>query len=40
MKMIDKDSKVVHKNSDTIISIVFIVINIVLINGLADKIYS
>ena len=40
MKIIDKNYKVVHKNSDTIISIVFIVIGVVLITGLADKIYG
>ena len=40
MNIIDTNYKVVHKNSDTIISIVFIVINIILINGLADKIYT
>ena len=40
MNIIDTNYKVVHKNSDTIISIVFIVINVILINGLADKIYN
>ena len=39
MKIIDKNYKVINKNSDTIISIVFIVINVILINGLSDKIY-
>ena len=38
--MIDKDYKVVNKTEDTIISIVFIVVNVVLINGLHDKIYA
>ena len=39
MKIIDKDYKVVNKTSDTIISIVFIVIGVILITGLSDKIY-
>ena len=39
MNIIDKNYKVIHKNSDTIISVVFIIINIILINGLTDKIY-
>jgi len=39
MKIIDSNYKVVNKNSDTIISIVFIIINVILINGLSDKIY-
>ena len=39
MKIIDSSYKVIHKNSDTIISILFIVINVILINGLSDKIY-
>jgi hypothetical protein len=38
--MIDKGYKVVNKTEDTIISIVFIVVNVVLINGLQDKIYA
>ena len=38
--MIDKGYKVVKKTEDTIISIVFIVVNVVLINGLHDKIYA
>ena len=38
--MIDKGYKVVNKPEDTIISIVFIVVNVVLINGLHDKIYA
>ena len=38
--MIDKGYKVVNKIEDTIISIVFIVVNVVLINGLHDKIYA
>ena len=39
MKIIDSNYKVFNKNSDTIISIVFIIINVILINGLSDKIY-
>ena len=39
MKIIDSNYKVINKNSDTIIAIVFIVINVILINGLSDKIY-
>ena len=38
--MIDKGYNVVNKTEDTIISIVFIVVNVVLINGLHDKIYA
>lgn len=38
--MIDKGYKVVNKTEDTIIPIVFIVVNVVLINGLHDKIYA
>ena len=40
MKIVDSNYKVVNKNSDTIISVVFIVINIILISGLSDKIYT
>ena len=39
MNIVDSNYKVIHKNSDTIISIVFIVINVILITGLSDKIY-
>ena len=39
MNIIDSNYKVIHKNSDTIISIVFIVINVILITGLSEKIY-
>ena len=39
MKIIDSNYKVINKNSDTIIAIVFIVINVILISGLSDKIY-
>ncbi len=31
--------KVINKNSDTIIAVVFIVINVILISGLSDRIY-
>ena len=40
MNIIDSNYKVVNKTSDTIISIVFIVINVILITGLYDKIYN
>ncbi len=39
MKIIDSNYKVINKSSDTIIAIVFIVINAILISGLSDKIY-
>lgn len=39
MNIFDTNYKVINKNSDTIIAILFIAINIILINGLADKIY-
>lgn len=39
MNIIDTNYKVINKISDTIISIVFIIINIILISGLSDKIY-
>jgi len=39
MKIIDSNYKVINKNSDTIIAILFIVINVILIAGLSDKIY-
>ena len=39
MNIIDSNYKVVNKTSDTIISIVFIVIGVILITGLSDKIY-
>ena len=39
MKIIDSKYKVINKSSDTIIAIVFIVINVILISGLSDKIY-
>ena len=40
MEIIDKDYTVVNKTQDTILSVVFIVINVVLINGLQDKIFA
>ena len=40
MNIIDSNYKVVNKTSDTIISIVFIVIGVILITGLSDKIYN
>jgi len=39
MKIIDSNYKIVNKTQDTVISIVFIVTNVLLINGLSDKIY-
>ena len=39
MKIIDSKYKVINKSSDTIIAIVFIVINVILISGLSDRIY-
>ena len=39
MNIVDSNYKVINKNSDTIISIVFIVINVILITGLSEKIY-
>jgi|TARA_B000000532_G_scaffold206951_1_gene175036 hypothetical protein len=38
--IIDKGYTVVNKSQDTIISIVFVVANVVLITGLSDKIYA
>ena len=40
MKILDSNYKIVNKTQDTVISIVFIVTNVLLINGLSDKIYS
>ena len=39
MSIIDKSHNVVNKTQDTILSVVFIIINIVLINGLQDRIF-
>ena len=39
LKIFDTSFKVVNKNSDTIIAVLFILINTILINGLSDKIY-
>ena len=38
-KIIDSNYKVVNKTSDTVVSIVFVISNIILIYGLSDKIY-
>ena len=38
-KIIDSNYKIVNKTSDTVISIVFVISNIILIYGLSDKIY-
>ena len=40
MKIFDTNYKVVSKNSDTFIAILFILINLILINGLSDRIYQ
>ena len=40
MNIIDSNYKVIHKTADTVISIIFIVINVILITGLSDKIYN
>lgn len=39
MGIIDKNYTIVNKTQDTVLSIVFVIINIVLINGLQDKIF-
>ena len=39
ISIIDKSHNVVNKTQDTILSVVFIIINIVLINGLQDRIF-
>ncbi len=38
--IIDKGYTIINKTEDTIISIVFVVSNVVLINGLSDRIYA
>ena len=38
--IIDKQYNIINKTEDTIISIVFVVANVVLITGLHDKIYA
>jgi hypothetical protein len=38
--IIDKGYTVINKTEDTILSIVFVVVNVVLIYGLQDKIYG
>lgn len=40
MNIVDNSSKVLNKMQDTIISVIFVVFNIVLINGLQDKIFA
>ena len=37
--IIDKSYTIVNKTQDTILSIVFIIVNVVLINGLQDRIF-
>ena len=39
MGIIDKSYTIVNKTQDTILSIVFIIVNVVLINGLQDRIF-
>ena len=39
MKILDKNYTIVNKTQDTVLSIVFVIINIVLINGLQDRIF-
>ena len=39
MGIIDKNYTVINKTQDTILSIVFIIVNVVLINGLQDRIF-
>ena len=39
MGIVDKEYNVVNKTQDTVLSIVFIVINLVLLNGLQDKLF-
>ena len=39
MKVIDSSLNVINKTQDTILSVVFIAINVVLLNGLQDKIF-
>jgi len=39
MKIVDSDYKIKQSTLDTIISIAFVLINAILIYGLADKIY-
>ena len=38
--IVDKGYTIVNKTQDTIISIVFVVANVVLITGLSDRIYA
>jgi hypothetical protein len=39
MSIIDKNYTIINKTQDTVLSVVFIIINIILINGLQDKIF-
>ena len=39
MGIVDKEYNVVNKTQDTVLSIVFIVINLILLNGLQDKLF-
>ena len=40
MNIIDKNYTVINKTQDTILSVVFVIINVILINGLQDKIFA
>ena len=39
MGIVDKNYTIINKTQDTVLSIVFIIVNIVLINGLQDRIF-
>ena len=39
MGIVDKEYNVVNKTQDTVLSIVFIVINLILLNGLQDRLF-
>lgn len=39
MSIFDKNYTIVNKTQDTVLSIVFVIINIVLLNGLQDRIF-
>ena len=39
MGIVDKEYNVVNKTQDTVLSIVFIIINLILLNGLQDKLF-
>ena len=39
MGILDKNYTIVNKTQDTVLSIVFVIVNIILINGLQDRIF-